>query len=261
MNGTSEEKIENILRNWKYLFEQLYKNEKSESFRDIFREVYGEDYPEEINPDGFVTITDLENIVNNLEVGPGDRFIDLGCGRGGPTLWIARKTQADCVGIDLSENAIRKASQRVKEFGINSNVEFKAGNISSLDFLENSFDGAISIDVLSFLPELPKAISEIARILRNNSNFVFTTWERISKTNPKIFRNLLLNSGFDIKIYMEISDWKSHQQRVYEKTLERKKLLIKDMGREGAFAWIMDAKTYLPVLNDLRRIFVVSTKK
>jgi ubiquinone/menaquinone biosynthesis C-methylase UbiE len=220
----SEENIENILKNWKYLFEQMYKNEKSDSFRNIFREVYGDDYPEEVNPDGFVTITDLENIINNIKVGPGDRFIDLGCGRGGPGLWIAKKTQADYVGIDLSENAIRKAKQRLKEFEISFNAEFKAGNICALDFLDNSFEGAISIDVLSFLPELPKAISEIARVLRNNSNFVFTTWERTSKTNPKNYKKLLSNSGFDIKIYEEISDWKSRQQKVYEKTLERKKL-------------------------------------
>jgi hypothetical protein len=38
-------------------------------------------------------------------------------------------------------------------------------------------------------------------------------------------------------------------------------VLIKDMGRDGAFVYILDAKTYLPGLKDSRRIYVVATKK
>ena len=95
--------------------------EKSESLRDILREVYGSDYPEEANPDSFVTLTDLRTVVRNLNVGPGKTFIDLGCGKGGPGLWIARETGANYVGIDFSENAIKYANQRSINFKIAGN--------------------------------------------------------------------------------------------------------------------------------------------
>lgn len=120
------EGIKNIQQNMKNLFEKLYKKPKSESFRDIFREVYGKEYPEEANPDGFVSNTDLQNIVDHLNVGPGDRIIDLGCGRGGPGLWIARKTEAIYLGIDLSESAVNQAIERAKTFGIKSDVKFES---------------------------------------------------------------------------------------------------------------------------------------
>jgi hypothetical protein len=32
------------------------------------------------------------------------------------------------------------------------------------------------------------------------------------------------------------------------------------MGREGVFSFIMEAKTYLPMLDDLRRIIVIAMK-
>ena len=257
----SNERTENIQTNMKNLFEQFYRKTKSESLRDIYREVYGSEYPEEANPDGFVSNTDLKNIVDHLNVSSGDRIIDLGCGRGGAGLWISRKTGAAYLGIDLSENAVKQANERVKAFGIRSNVKFESGDICSLNFPDNSFNGAFSIDVLSFIPDLPKAFLEISRLLQPKSNLVFTAWEKRKIAKIKNYRQYLLNSGFDIKIYEEVKDWERRQREVFEKTLELKKILIKDMGRDGAFAWILDAKTHLPGLKDSRRIFVVATKK
>jgi len=114
---------------------------------------------------------------------------------------------------------------------------------------------------LSFVPDLQKAFLEISRILRPKSNLVFTTWEKKKIPKLKDYRQYLLNSGFDIKKYEEIEGWERRQREVGEKTLELKKVLIKDMGRDGAFAWILDAKTFLPGLKDSRRIFVVATQK
>ena len=96
-------KEEKILLNMKKASDIAYKVKRSESYRDIFRKVYGDDYHEELGGDSFVTITDLQNIARYLNVAPGDTFVDLGCGRGGPGLWITRETGANYVGIDLSE--------------------------------------------------------------------------------------------------------------------------------------------------------------
>ncbi len=85
----------NITLNMKKLFNTIYKGERSQSLRDIFRKVYGDDYPEEANHDSFVTTTTLQNFVRYLNVGPGLTFVDLGCGRGGPGMWIARETGAN----------------------------------------------------------------------------------------------------------------------------------------------------------------------
>ena len=256
----SEKKDEKVLDNLKVLFEQVFKKERSESYRDIFREVYGDDYPEEANPDSFVTITDLRTIAKNLNVGPEKTFIDLGCGRGGPGLWIARETRANYVGIDLSDNAIRQATQRLVNFKIEGTSKFQAGDMYSLNFPKNSFDGALSIDAISFIPDPLAAIKEAARILRSKAYFVFTTWENKKSQKINDYRSYLRESGFKIQSYSETPDWKQRQREVYQKTLEFKKVLIKDMGRDGAFTWIMEAKNYLPILNDLRRILAVAMK-
>jgi len=256
----SEEKDEKILEHLKTLFENVFKKERSESFRNIFREVYGSDYPEEANPDSFVTLTDLQAIAKNLNVGAGKTIIDLGCGRGGPGLWIAQETGVNYVGIDLSENAVNQAKQRSINFKIGGKVEFQVGDMYSLNFPEKSFDGALSIDVISFIPDPLAAIKEVARVLRTKAYFVFTTWENKKSHIINDYRSYLRDARFSVISYNETSDWKERQKEVYQKTLELKKILIKDMGRDGALTYIMEAKKYLPMLNDLRRILAVAMK-
>ncbi|MFX1569066.1 MAG: class I SAM-dependent methyltransferase [Promethearchaeota archaeon] len=256
----SERKEQIILENLKNLFTQIYRKERSESYRDLFREALSDDYPEEANPDGFVSLTEMQTIAKNLNVGPGKTFVDLGCGRGGPGLWIARETGANYIGIDFAETAIEGAKHRAKNFKIQGTFKFQVGNMVSLNFLENSFDGAISIDVISFLPDPLTAIKEVARILRSKTIFIFTSWEHRKSRRVNDFRPHLLDAGFEIKSYTEQPEWRQRQREVYEKTLELKDVLIKDMGRDGAFSYIMEAQQYLPMLDDLKRILVVAMK-
>jgi 2-polyprenyl-3-methyl-5-hydroxy-6-metoxy-1,4-benzoquinol methylase len=78
----------------------------------IRREVYGDEYPEEVDPRSYLTRTELRRIARELRIGAGARFVDLGCGQGGPSLWVARETGATVVGIDVSSVGIARAAQR-----------------------------------------------------------------------------------------------------------------------------------------------------
>src|SRR5947207_2641354 len=79
---------------------------ESPTRQQIRKEVFGDDYPEEADPRSFVTLPELERMARELQVGPGQLFVDLGCGHGGPSLWLARATGAGLIGIDLSAVAI-----------------------------------------------------------------------------------------------------------------------------------------------------------
>jgi ubiquinone/menaquinone biosynthesis C-methylase UbiE len=148
--------------NIKKAYDALYKGEKSEFFRDIFRKIFGKDYPEEADHDSFVTMTDLHNIIKYLNVKHSDKLIDIGCGRGGPGLWIARKTGVSYVGIDISDIAVEKATKRIKEYALNDIASVQVENICKTNFTDNYFDGAISIDVLGSIPQLYEALLEVA---------------------------------------------------------------------------------------------------
>src|SRR5438034_6728459 len=90
----------------------------SETRRQNRREVYGAEFPEEVDPNSYLTLTELRRMAHELMVGPGNTFIDLGCGRGGPGLWVARETGASLVGLDQIGVALEQATLRVAVFGV-----------------------------------------------------------------------------------------------------------------------------------------------
>jgi cyclopropane fatty-acyl-phospholipid synthase-like methyltransferase len=237
-----------------------YKEGKSKILRDIHRKVFGDDFPEEVDSDSFVTKTDLHNIIRHLDIGPGRTVFDIGCGRGGPGMWIAREIGANYVGIDISENAVKFARQRVKEFGLHNKASFHVGDICTIDLSGAQYDAAISIDVLMFIPKITTAMKKVAQVLRSGSIFAFTAWEDHSPNKYNDFRPFLEKTGFTVKVYEETPDWESRQRKVYQFIIDSKKELIEDMDTPGTISWIHEAEFVLPTLKDKRRIFAVARK-
>ncbi len=218
-------------------FSAVYAAENKTMFR-IWRDVYGDDYPEEVEPTSFVTKTDLIRIAHFLSISSGKTFLDLGCGRGGPGLWVARETGADLIGIDLSPIAVEQAKQRVSDFDLEGHARFVEADINATGLEDKSCDGSISIDVLLFVPNKIAAMTEVARVLRSGARFVFTTWEKPSETDHHL---LLQDSGFEVEEYYEKPDRKRRQHAVYERILAEQATLIKEMGETAARPIINEA--------------------
>ena len=254
----NDEKI--ILLNMKKVFNTLYKKEKSQSLRNIFKQVYGNEYMESLDNDSFISMTELRNIAKYLNINPGESFIDVGCGRGGPGMWIAHEIGANYYGFDLSEKAIDLATSRINEFSLEGKAQFKVGDICAIDFPDNYFHGAICIDTLLFATDQLAALKEVARIIRRDASFVITCWEDEQSSIMRDFHHLLLKTGFIIDVFAEVPDWERRQREVYQKILDSKKILIKDMGIDVAFIPIMEAKKYLPLLKYVKYILAVVRK-
>jgi SAM-dependent methyltransferase len=98
--------------------------------------------PKRVDPRSFLTWSELRRITRELCIADGQRFIDLGCGHGGPGAWVARETGASLVGIDLSESAIADAPRRAAAFGLTSDRhEFRVGDICKSGLPTASLDG------------------------------------------------------------------------------------------------------------------------
>jgi SAM-dependent methyltransferase len=114
--------------------------------------------------DGYITRSELREMVCALHVGAGQKIADLGCGRGGPGQWIAGVTGAALVGIDFSAVALEQARARARRLGIASSYQSGSFDATGLD--PASVDGALSIDVIWAIPDKQAGFDETARILR-----------------------------------------------------------------------------------------------
>ncbi|MHA2397891.1 MAG: class I SAM-dependent methyltransferase [Promethearchaeota archaeon] len=240
-----------------------YGIEKGNYYKSILKKAFGDNYPEGLEPDGYITMSDLHNFVKFLNVGRGNTIIDLGCGKGGPGMWLAREIGCNYVGIDKSIKAIEIANRRIKEFGTDDKIKFITGDFSSTSFTDNQFDGAISADALQMIhnpSELQEALHEIYRILQVGAPFLFICGEVHFPKRVSDFRPLLKKAGFKIEKYDEIPDWEHPRRSILLKILESRDELIKEVGKLGASFILNEAQTDLPALNHIRRIFAVARK-
>jgi ubiquinone/menaquinone biosynthesis C-methylase UbiE len=93
------------------------------------------------------------------ESGSGRRALDVGCGTGHYLRALAARG-FDVAGVDGSVDMLEEALQRTPT------TELYEADVASLPFPDASFDLALCIEVLRYLPDPERCISEIARVLR-----------------------------------------------------------------------------------------------
>ncbi len=246
---------------FKTAFDTIYQGQgKSRLVDEIVKDVFGDEYPDDTEPLSFVTLSDLNRMAGLLDLKAGDWFADLACGRGGPGMWIARKTGAGVKGVDVSPEAVTAATRRIPEFGLASKAFFSTGSFYQTGLDASSCDGALSVDALWVAPDRDRALREIARTLKTGAKFVFTTWDGNIPFMPADHRKNLEDAGFQIERYEETPGWKERQLAFYQRVLESKDALIRKMGKTHAIPIIKEAKSTPQVLEKSTRILVSAIK-
>ncbi len=239
---------------------------ESATLKAIWNGVYAEEYPNEVgSPYSFVTVTELKLIVASLPIGSSNRFVDIACGQGDISLWVARQTGGSVVGVDYSKVAIQSAILSAKNQGYQDRTLFVQGDASNTNIASASLDGAISIDSLQVMPDPFSVIVEVARILKTGAVFAFTAWE-INK--PPVsgrsiipdYRPLLKKAGFEIERYDEPEGWRQQQEAVYRKIQESADILKYELGNEASSILLEDAARKPHQLVDFRRVLVIARK-
>lgn len=125
-------------------------------------------------------------LVGDARLRSGFRVLDLGSGTGYPALLAAQTVGANgsVVGIDLAEHMLAVAEKKAQRLNLR-NVTFRVGDVTALPFESASFDAVTSRFCLMFLPDIPKAAAEIARVLRPGSWVAVAVWSAPEK-NPSI---------------------------------------------------------------------------
>src|SRR5712672_3476898 len=103
----------------------------------------------------------------------GGRILEVGVGTGISLPDYARTNQL--VGVDISEPMLRKAQERVTEFGL-SNVEALAVmDAEHLSFPDASFDVVVAQYVITTVPNPEATLNEFARVLKPGGEIILVS--------------------------------------------------------------------------------------
>jgi SAM-dependent methyltransferase len=106
-----------------------------------------------------------------LAAAPDERILDVGCGPGFYESELVEEVGpgGSIVGIDSSLDMLSLAGQRCQGY---PNVEFREGNASSPPVEDATFDGALCVQVLEYVPDATGALMSIQRALKPGGRVV-----------------------------------------------------------------------------------------
>ena len=105
----------------------------------------------------------LDEVLPLMNVQPGDRIIDVGCGDG----WACRRLAAALplgfvIGLEISDDRVREARAKSTSF---ENILYLWSSAEQIPWQEGFFTGALCVDSVGYFGDLEKVLRELHRVL------------------------------------------------------------------------------------------------
>jgi sterol 24-C-methyltransferase len=129
-----------------------------------------------------------ERVADMLELEPGKRVLDIGCGVGGAMRNIARHSRATVQGIALGDDEIELNNGMSRDHGLAELCTACRGDALDMPFEDETFDAAYAIYALKYFPDPSDVLGEVARVLRPGGHFAsydLLRSDRFDENNPK----------------------------------------------------------------------------
>ncbi|MEJ2748783.1 MAG: methyltransferase domain-containing protein [Anaerolineae bacterium] len=142
---------------------------------------------------------------------PPGRALDLGCGYGRASIFMARHGwQVD--GVDFVAEAVAEAARRAEAAGVSDKIHFHESPVSELDYLTGTYDFALDVGCMHSLDEveLQRYAAALRRLLRPGA--VYLLYARLQEPDqdaesgprgvPEQAVKALFADGFDLEQFV-----------------------------------------------------------
>lgn len=155
--------------NYWYYYRDFYdKAHASQAHSALCEKAFGLDLCQE----GQMDMDSLRDLLDRLDLNPGQRVLDLGCGAGGISEYISDQTDSHVTGLDYSKAAIAVANSRTENQ--RSQLNFIEVDLNKLGLESHSYDAAVSIDSIYWVNDTVDALKRIIKTLKPGGQLVLT---------------------------------------------------------------------------------------
>jgi len=118
----------------------------------------------------------IEECLAWAKVQTASQILDVGCGIGGSSLYLAEQFGASAAGITLSPVQANRATQRAEAAGLSQRVSFQVADALAMPFPNESFDLVWSMESGEHMPDKQKFLQDCYRVLKPGGKFLMATW-------------------------------------------------------------------------------------
>lgn len=161
-----------------------------------YEAVYGRNF---ISPGGLATAQAFTAL---LDLQPGMRVLDVGCGIGGGAFYMAQQYGVQVHGIDLSTNMLALARERCHEMGLGSQVTLTHSDI--LTFTPSTlFDCIYSRDVFLHIHDKVRLFQVLKGCLAPGGQLLFTDYCCGAGEKSPAFADYIHQRQYDLRTVAE----------------------------------------------------------
>jgi SAM-dependent methyltransferase len=107
-----------------------------------------------------------DELASMVRLTQGQLVLEVGCGVGATTSYLASRYGCQMVGVDLSPAMTAHARQRARRSQHVLPIDFQTADAQELPFLDDTFDAVIDESVTAFAPDRARVLREYTRVVR-----------------------------------------------------------------------------------------------
>ncbi len=115
-------------------------------------------------------------LASALQLKPGMKALDVGCGVGGPMRAIARFSGASIVGVNNNDYQIKRGTKQNQDAGLAQRCEFMKADFMKLPATNGGYDAVYAIEATCHAPDKVKLFTELFRVMKDGAHFAGYEW-------------------------------------------------------------------------------------
>ncbi|WP_018676048.1 bifunctional demethylmenaquinone methyltransferase/2-methoxy-6-polyprenyl-1,4-benzoquinol methylase UbiE [Riemerella columbina] len=120
-----------------------------------------------------------KNLVNWLKKDQPKDILDVATGTGDLAIAIEKSTQANIVGLDLSQQMLNIGIEKVKKLNLSDKIKMLKGDAENLPFEDNRFDSVTSSFGVRNFENLEKGLAEFRRVVKNGHSIYILEFSKV----------------------------------------------------------------------------------
>lgn len=187
-------------------------------------------------------------LLENTQIDRNTNILDVGCGTGQTSAFIARRYSCHVTAVDINEEMLKRSYGRFKKEKLN--IDLFQANAEELPFAPETFDILLSESVTAFT-DINKALKEYNRILKRSGTFIAIEIASASRLDSDDMRNI--KYVYSINQIPSNEEWKRALNEAGFKFIESIRIAASPTNRITSVRMLKDFLPHIRILQYYRK--------